>query len=227
MKTATAVKEHGLMFKGPLVNAIREGRKTQTRRVIDRIYPYPGFWLEQDAVDGLWYDGNNDVRRAVRQPYRVGERIWVRETFRVVGRDRGCGWEGCLEYRSDHKSYTFETKAEAEDAHAIWSKRGRGRNWIPSMSMPKWACRLWLDITAVRVERLQDITEADAIAEGFRWDQEPALYENGEMSRTLNDVPPQIGFSRFWDTLATTGTRWDDNPWVAAYTFRVLSPPSP
>ena len=151
------MQEHPLLMQGPLVRAILEGRKTQTRRLIN---PQPGDDIENvkyDDVADLWLGSNkedNDLGYCfswtARSPLgRAGDRLWVRETWTAAMHEPK-GPADCL-YRADDNR-GVEDLAEAK--------------WTPSIHMPRWACRLVLPQVSVRVERVQDITEEDAKAEG-------------------------------------------------------------
>jgi hypothetical protein len=155
----TATKERPILFSGLMVKAILDGRKTQTRRTIkpqpisedfavgeysptriDRNgEEYPG-----DKVFGLF---SADGEFGIKCPYGApGDRLWVRETFICVASEPG---PTVCHYRADDDRDCF-----------------RGL-WRPSIFMPRWASRITLEVTGVRAEKLQDISEQDAIAEGF------------------------------------------------------------
>jgi len=203
-------KERPILMSTPMVRAILEGRKTQTRRVVNPQSMFDG----REAI----------VKRFPNQtgsPYgAVGDGMWCRETWRECGSIQNCDdsipSDGFL-CSPDRCRY----KADAE-----WDGP-----WRPSIFMPRWACRLTLEVTAVRVERLQDITEDDARAEGIR--------QNGDDPATATYDLPEWGyhyltarnaFLSLWDSInadrkdAKTGERlpyaWRDNPWVWCISFR-------
>lgn len=190
------MKETGLMFKAPLVLAILEGRKTQTRRVakpvkhpdLGNLYT-PGALLRE-------HEPQHVINRAC--PYgQPGDRIYVRETF-----SQHPEW-GQLAFRADGEEF--------EDADGwLWEPK-----WIPSIHMPKDFARIWLEITGVRLERIQDISEADALAEGARF--ELASIDSVRIGATASFLS---GFRNIWES---TGGDWDANPWVWAIDFKVLS----
>lgn len=190
------MKETGLMFKAPLVRAILEGRKTQTRRVakpvkhpdLGNLYT-PGALLRE-------HEPQHVINRAC--PYgQPGDRIYVRETF-----SQHPEW-GQLAFRADGEEF--------EDADGwLWEPK-----WIPSIHMPKDFARIWLEITGVRLERIQDISEADALAEGARF--ELASIDSVRIGATASFLS---GFRNIWES---TGGDWDANPWVWAIDFKVLS----
>ncbi|HEY4292104.1 hypothetical protein [Luteibacter sp.] len=202
------IRELPILFSAPMVRAILEGRKTVTRRVVN---PQPDF-----VVDGIAARTTPDDMRlgrlgkVIRCPCgKPGDRLYVRETsFRMphpsdVGLtpndlprtwQAACDVAGQVLYRADMESRT---------ASLIMSD---GERWTPSIHMPKDRARIWLEVTGVRVERLQDISEEQARAEG-------SLSHFVELST----IP---GFTAIWDSLAKPGTRWADNPWVWCVEFR-------
>lgn len=201
--TTTAVRERGILFKGHLVRAILEGRKTQTRRVVQ---PQPvGAWAAPGRQSG---------------PYgRIGDRLWVRETHAIVP---------ATAYRASHDDGVPLPRAVSPDGYywAVyregWTRSAPGR-WRPSIHMPRWASRLTLEITDVRVERIHDITAQDAWAEGIRPRGVAAHAGDG----TTDSVDPQAAvldeFRDTWDEInAKRGFGWAANPWVWAITFRKL-----
>ena len=145
------MREHPLLMKGPLVRATLEGRKTQTRRPIQN---QPPIGLGLVRVCGPWAEFENDdpplKKFSTKGPLgQTGDRLWVRETFTAAMHEPK-GPADCL-YRADDNR-GVEDLAEAR--------------WTPSIHMPRWACRLVLPLVSVRVERVQTLTEEDAIAEG-------------------------------------------------------------
>ena len=213
--------ERPILFSGPMVRAILDGRKTQTRRVCK---------LQPQVVDveprhkphtwGFWHDDHDKMRNGlvVRCPYgQPGDRLWVRETWGVGTRPHHIdGWTDGIEYRADEpycddvEPLPLYTPKAPAGFYEGYDKRG----WRPSIHMPRWACRLLLDVKAVRVERLQDISRSDCYAEGLIADNQPMRY-NGE--------PAQERFAALWDGLnAKRGHGWDTNPWVWVIEFSVV-----
>jgi hypothetical protein len=131
------MKERPILFSAPMVRAILDGRKTQTRRVIE-----PAWWRCLDPEDA------EDLEEAIRQgPYQTGTRLWVRETWHTSADVlTASGPKPIIHYRADADLPV---------------------RWCPSIHMPRWASRITLEVVSVRVERLQDISEEDAWAEGF------------------------------------------------------------
>lgn len=190
------MKETGLMFKAPLVRAILEGRKTQTRRIAKPVrHPDLGNVYSPGALV-LEHEPQHVINRAC--PYgHPGDRIYVLETF-----SQHPEW-GQLAFRADGEEF--------EDADGwLWEPK-----WMPSIHMPKELARIWLEVTGVRVERLQDISEADALAEGARF--ELASIDSVRIGATASFLS---GFRNIWES---TGGDWDANPWVWVVDFKVLS----
>lgn len=199
------MKERPILFSGPMVRAILEGRKTQTRRVVK------GRWLPLVEavmrVNGRWVWTTMDYD--LTTPYgEPGDRLWVRETWAAFdldwswpGRPRdlsGGPWPNIV-YRAD----------DGLDEHG-WKR------WRPSIHMPRWACRITLEVTDVRVERLKDITEDDAMAEG--WIKRPDLSKDPEVHADAC----RDWFVDLWDSInAKRGYGWETNPWVWRIEFQV------
>lgn len=244
-------KETGLMFKAPLVRAILSGQKTQTRRALT---PQPMTVADgctkhwEGTADALMQQLQSIGRKCLMgQP---GDRIYVRETWNP---DPPCdgtwaytSWAGCREGQIDGVPERFRTPehcmyAATSDADAVWT---------PSIHMPKWAARIWLEITGVRVERLQSISRADIKAEGVEITEPRAfsLYGlNAEQRENMRRTVAAYQFQELWDS--TTGrpalpanknskryarvkhwldthpdtTGWAANPWVWVIDFKTIS----
>ena len=190
------MKETGMLSTSQMVRAILEGRKTQTRRVAKPVkHPDLGNLYTPGAL-AMGREPQHVIDRAcpMGQP---GDRIYVRETF-----SQHPEW-GQLAFRADGEEF--------EDADGwLWEPK-----WIPSIHMPKDLARIWLEITGVRLERIQDISEADALAEGARF--ELASIDSVRIGATASFLS---GFRNIWES---TGGDWDANPWVWAIDFKVLS----
>jgi hypothetical protein len=187
------MEEHPILFTGPMVRAILEERKTMTRRVIK---PQPN-----EIANGTpWLNGMQRDRMIHCRYGKPGDGLWVKETwnwcYSAVKDEKGKGPIG----RKDLLVYAADGTPEVLD----WK-------WRPSIFMPRWASRILLEVTAVRVERLQDITEADAGAEG------------AETAWCLVTGKPQYreGFYELWDSInKDRGLGWDSNPWVWVVSFK-------
>lgn len=195
------MKERPILFSAPMVRAILEGRKTQTRRVIK---PQPTVSEQRLRELGAWADDytlSEQVNAAFQAgcidahcPYgRPGDRLWVQETWlpRAAG--------SAALYRADYG------EVEASGIAGMYSDAGR---WRSPIHMPRWASRITLEITGVRVERLQEISAEDARAEGvipFPADHLPAAWTGS--------------FERLWESINGPGT-WNANPWVWVIEFK-------
>lgn len=189
-----------------MVRAILEGRKTQTRRVVK----LPS-WSTQD-----WDDFDPDEPSVICKtsgcmpdlpcPYgKPGDRLWVRETFYIDVPDDDPSRLDSTYYRADGECCQQIPECQCGDV-------GKPK-WRPSIFMPRWASRITLDITNVRVERLQDISEADAQAEGM-----DALATVAE----IKDGQPhtyRTGFHILWDIINGKKYPWESNPFVWVIEF--------
>lgn len=195
------MKERSIIFNSEMVQAILDGRKTQTRRIIN---PQPE--CEEIPVlcdDGVWRgryqymregcDGPEidvDVYEFKGYPYgQPGDRLWVRETYSIV---------------KGHEPYY---KAENPNPPTLDKIK-----WIASIHMPRWASRITLEITNVRVQRLQDIIEEDANLDGgFSDTYEPADYHVSFIGQ----------FKALWESIYGSGS-WEKNPWVWVIEFNKI-----
>lgn len=214
------MKERPILFSGAMVRAILEGRKTQARRVVKNP-PAAQFCglkssLGYPASEGSTWAGfgNPSDPMYVRCPYgQPGDRLWVKESF--WGCDLpGYGDQPCVVYDDEWTGKDYHP-AEARP----WARRfGR----IPSIHMPRDACRLVLEVTGVRVERLQSISEDDALAEGI--DTEGDDYLNGEGWKAAGSAisPERYAFASLWRRINGDAS-WDANPWVWVVEFRKVA----
>lgn len=201
-----------ILFSGPMVRALLEGRKTQTRRVLKS--PRDGSGWYRHPETGAIINSMGGPLPAV--PYAPGDLLWVREawcTNALVSGGSERSPAGIL-YRADGDWFTATTQDGAEKSP-----------WKPSIHMPRWASRLTLEVTGVKVERLQEISEEDAIAEGIEVDQSGRFSTIGWRNYSHDNHPfnsAVASFRSLWNSLnAKRGYGWDDNPWVIAVSFRV------
>jgi hypothetical protein len=210
--------ERGIIFSAPMVRAILDGRKTQTRRVVKDIAIGPGGC--PSFARGR-HHGN--IVKPKYCPYgRPGDRLWVRETFLVDHYEYIDGpfpnqrpfdvHDDALYFRADGSCcQQFEQCPCGE---------GQPPRWRPSIHMPRWASRITLEIESVRVERVQDISEEDAQAEGIE-----GPFDVGYRAfRLPGDSKPRYSraaaaFEVLWDSIHGPDA-WHANPWVWAITFR-------
>lgn len=212
--------ERPIPFTAPMVRALLAGTKTQTRRIagVPSIDEEPGFgWHIHNRHGGVMNVDAHNVGKVAAEmlPTQVGDRLWVREAWQadtnvshLPPRDIPAG--SAIWYPADDSS-----RNEAEFPVRAVSKTR------PGMFMPRWASRLTLTVTAVRVERLQDISEADAIAEGVERsapDFDPSLWRDYQRGGDCDSAV--ISYETLWDAINGRGA-WEANPWVAAYTFTV------
>lgn len=233
------MKEYPIIFSGPMVQAIFDDRKTQTRRVLK---PQPIAVIERNTgewdcnerhVQGIrmYHDWPHEVVRtqdqgdrlaAIRCPYgKPGDQLWVRETWRFLGPDRRAG---VFQYRADGHRRTINRPWR--DIEYYMTGFADRRMWRPSIHMPRWASRTLLEVTDVRVERVQDISIADITAEGItstdkylEWEEHVnAVAPPGSVRQTDREW-----FAQYWDFLnAKKGHSWDANPLVWVITFKRL-----
>ena len=219
MPTGTSlVKARPILFSAPMVRALLDGRKTQTRRPVKLIVSGR---VKAPGSNKNWHPDDPNAVRAC--PYgRQGDLLWVRETF---------SGPHCME-ASEGRAAAPPSKWGRSSRIWYWADGNpQDGDWTrprPSIHMPRWASRLTLRITDVRIERLQDISEKDAIAEGV----EGAFVEDGRYWRNygLSDEEaacspmlnfPTESFRTLWESINGKGS-WGANPWVWALSFDVL-----
>ncbi|EBD6536569.1 hypothetical protein B8W18_06865 [Salmonella enterica] len=197
------MNERGMIFNAEMVRAILDGRKTQTRRPIK--WKQTRFTEIAERDDGSLWPWAEDCERGgdiwFACPYgEIGDRIWVRETFRVHSRATDVA---TLVYRASvRNSWTEQTHRVPV---AVCNTPATPEKWTPSIHMPRWASRITLEITGVRVERLNSITESDAEAEG--------VTDTG-FGDLLVD-----GYRYLWKYIYGEES-WAANPWVWVIEFK-------
>ncbi|MFU3980785.1 hypothetical protein ACM7DR_28685 [Pseudomonas aeruginosa] len=208
--SAEKPRERPILFNDQMVRAILEGRKTVTRRVVKDT----GFYAIDAAIHG------NDVALREREalstrcPYgEPGDRLWVRETWGLQVRSYGGGAGEFIDYR-------------ATNPDAIYCRSSEGREypvkWKPSIHMHRHSSRILLEITAVRVERLQDISEEQALAEGVRGEPcDHARQACSDIGCWGDTAKGAFGF--LWEQLNGAGA-WQANPWVWVVEFKRVTP---
>lgn len=200
------MKERPILFKGPLVRAILEGRKTVTRRALKM----PHALWETSATGEL-------VPIPANCPYgKPGDRLWVREGFgEIYNYCEHPEMPGCPD---EHWHIAWKYRADGEFDMKEWD--GVFTGWKPSIHMPRVACRILLEITAVRVERLQDISEDQAQAEGIG-DHEFSCgrpcESDGYPACNCGSLSYVDSFQRLWTSV---GGDWGANPWVWVVEFK-------
>lgn len=185
------MKERPIIFSGPMVLAILEGRKTQTRRIVNT--------KKFASIDWEYASKGERCLRAAEFAYGVpGDRLWVRETWQ-----KNYGTAGGLIYRADH------------------GKAVCCSGWKSPIHMARVASRITLEITSVRVERLQEISEADAQAEGVTDETADAIQYGAEAGNAQEPTPYCTGFSLIWQSIHGPDS-WHANPWVWVISFKKI-----
>lgn len=215
------MKERPILFSAPMVRALLDGSKTQTRRVVK---PQPAGEIQRQ-VPGLdhWIDSKYWERKNQKENHgigtrgftcphgKAGHRLWVREAWRVIA------VADCFAPREITAASRIWYEAQgALPFHP--SEFGRLR---PSMFMPRWASRITLEITGVRVERLQDISEADALAEGVVKGPDHYAPPVPEKVKAFYDTSARRAYRHIWETINGPGS-WAVNPWVWVIEFKVI-----
>lgn len=241
--------DHPILFSAPMVRALLDGKKTQTRRLIK---PQPAVWTAgviditepfYDEDEGGWGQVRTDwsspsrdlpmgqPEREVWVPLRCrygkpGDRLWVRETWahyqtvNHIRRQHGGAFseisDGLAAYRADGYDSVEDLRQHIHlmsgaDLEAV---EINGDRWRPSIHMPRWASRLTLTITEVRVQKLQNISTKDAKAEGALWGAADWM----DVDLPISD--PRVAFAALWDKINGPGA-WDANPTVIALSFTV------
>jgi hypothetical protein len=173
------MKETPILFSSPMVRAILEGRKTQTRRIVKG---QALEFLESFVPEFVSLKENGFSKYGY-----AGDKLWVKETWKYVD---FCGEDNGYVYRATDPD---------------WESM-EGWTWKPSIFMPKVASRITLNITGIKIQRLQDITEEDAMKEGYASD---------------GDESARIWFSMLWDKINGVGA-WNENPWVWVLEFEKI-----
>lgn len=212
------MKEKPILFNGAMVRAILSGAKTQTRRVVKQLDGATGVQSVHQRPSGLFIGRHlpGDAGVGITAPFpcpfgQAGDRLWVRETWS----DAGLAPDE-VHYRADATTFGGMTIEDVADTR-----------WRPSIHMPRWACRLVLEITEVRVERLQELSNADWDAEGISFCMEDPGTAAGRAFNeaehyaiagvSMRGTPEDHGMRA---QLAEQGLDWDSNPWVWVITFK-------
>lgn len=207
------MKDHPILFSAPMVRAILDGRKSQTRRIIK---PQPDAVLDGEPY---WHIGGYRTRVGSKNPFfcpygQPGDRLWVRETCRAE--ELPSGLDG-VRYLADEVFIPIENTEDASDAWislAAYGQRLSGHpkcRKVPAIHMPRWASRITLEITGIRVERLQDISDADALDEG--------IYP---VSTGIYPGAAKAEFRKLWESINSPGS-WAANPCVWVVEFRRMA----
>lgn len=249
------MKERPILFSGAMVRAILAGKKTQTRRVVKlpsfNPTEYDGMFMwshpnnPTNSIQYAWGAVGKDNQRPPPCPYgKVGDRLWVREAWAIDGNDLEATR---ATYESVMGGISTGPYYKADRVH-----ENTGLTWRNAMFMPRWASRIDLEITGVRVERLQAISEADAEAEGVQarhyafWGgfvrspdgqrqyaqtfapafdpgAAPADFENAELERLAFSA--KDNYKVLWDKINGKKAPWESNPWVWVVSFGLARAP--
>lgn len=196
-----------IIFSAPMIQALLAGRKTQTRRILKPQPPegarYSGIYFASDAPDAWFFNTPHGGFR-VRQAYDEGDHLWVREAHAIL--------------RSTNGEETEVVYRAGEDGPFAWK---------PSIHMPRWASRLTLLVTGVKVEQVQDISEEDAINEGVctfvEAQDHPGMWDGMKPMDRAGMVQALYGtnkraFQALWEAI-NGAEAWEANPWVVAVSF--------
>lgn len=223
--------ERPILFSAPMVKAILAGRKTVTRRVAK---PQPPDWVTEFGYSIFTAPGmisgrgnhpeHGPAEASLKRRWEKGDRLWVRETWGLRRHYDVTDW-----LRDSMKDRKVAASEWALDYCADWDTHQEACFWRPSIFMPRWASRITLEVIGVTVERLQEITEEQAKAEGVTplgpslgADQRIAGEDRG---RTQGTHPYTLAYAVLWDELnADRGFGWVTNPWVWSIGFRRLTP---
>jgi hypothetical protein len=197
-----------MLFSSSMILALLDGSKSMTRRMmkpqpdaaflargVEGIVPQ---WPAQNGVRWFMSDGLSEL---VKCPHPPGSRIWVKETFTIANCE--------VVYRAS-------VSKDDMDLSESWMEGP----WKPSIFMPKWASRITLEVTAVKVERLQDISEEDAKAEGV---SPICKCCYGLIPCSTSEPTWLLPFQRLWETIHGPGS-WEQNPWLWVYQFKRIKP---
>lgn len=207
-------RERPILFSTPMVRAILDGSKTQTRRVVKPWEPnYPTSAPKALPTDFSMLPDGTPFRAAC--PYgQPGDRLWVRETFQGPMWEEGT-WDPDTDY---HKPEFCEYRADGGPMpEYVDFEDNLHQGWKPSIHMPRWASRITLEVTGVRVERLQDISARDAIAEGVKPTSDGAFHIEEDQYRAPD---PAECYARLWEAINGPGS-WDANRWVWVVEFNL------
>lgn len=195
---AAPTKERPILFSGPMVRALLDDSKTQTRRIVNL--------TDSGRVKAAGSTRNwhlEDPNAVLACPYgQPGDRLWVREAWRA---------SSAHNHLAPSKIPVGDSVEYLADPERIVTGKGR-----PSIVMPRWASRITLEITAVRVERLQEINSHDAIAEGIRLSRDECYYGSQNF---MGHQTAASAYAELWESINGPGS-WDANPFVWVVEFR-------
>lgn len=228
------MRERPILFSASMVRALLEGRKTQTRRIMKRQPAYPESWessrfVLEDGGINAYYPWFPAPWKRLHCPYGFpGDRLWVKETW------TGAWYEGVNDMHLSFAADGGEGCVAAPAFYTLPKAAAKPQGWVSPLFMPRWASRITLEITDVRVQRLQDISEEDTIAEGC---ERCKVTEQDIEDIQISDAAPHIKelarifgagtitaygkFAELWNSInRKRGYGWGVNPWVWAVSFK-------
>lgn len=238
------MKERGIIFNAEMVRAILDGRKTQTRRIM-KPQPTPCNYVDEHGkargghqwtsnifrtmlhVEGELQNGDGGWKGLVGDACPFGDiddRLWVRETW-MPDAPRNGTWGDVEFYGCKNSSLSMIPERYRSQEHCIYRASWKGHKlvgWTPSIHMPRWASRILLEITDVRVERLQNISEEDAVAEGVA-PLHGGYWKHYQPGWTQHQLSARGSFVTLWNSINGVDA-WYKNPWVWVIEFRRVTP---
>lgn len=213
-----------ILFNTEMVQAIMEDRKRQTRRILKgKTCHFVKVQTDNLGTAIPYVRGAGSQWWAepyIQCPYgKVGDVLWVRETHLWVSRDHA---HDLLEGNQDGIQWVYKTSV-----HEDWfqyAKEKYGYKWKPSIHMPFEACRLFLEITNIRVERLQEISNSDAVSEGIKSVDHGVHWKNYEKNEISCFIHPKFSFASLWQSVYGAES-WDANWWVWVIEFKQIPKP--
>ncbi|HIE0660145.1 TPA: hypothetical protein ACXJEZ_002661 [Providencia rettgeri] len=233
------MKERGIIFNSEMVRAILDGRKTQTRRIVKhQRHPSQEIKFCDDGFFHWSMIGAEKPLSTINYEYgRVGARLWVRETYSLLGNEDACpiDWNdnivndkteaariyraSCVQKSGDYGLWSIPDEADWKPHTEEMKFEG---SWTPSIHMPRWASRITLEITDVRVERLNNISPRDVVAEGLIKLPATGRYVRfqGAQHFGLAYDSHKDAFADLWDEVSKPDCNYESNPWVWVIEFK-------
>lgn len=220
-------KERPIIFSESLIPPILSGDKTQTRRIVKNIPAAPPGQGQYRCIEGgtwgLFRSWDNLLIEEFKCPYgKVDDQLWGREAFAYYNhKDEYIKLQGVVGSNDPDYEVIYRANIHEEISTDV------GIKWRPSIHMPRWASRIQLEITDIRVERLSDISEEDAKAEGVKYDflnsgppKHGRFNCEGEYKPAFGEFDPyRFEFSLLWEAINGKGS-WAENPWVWVIIFK-------